>query len=49
MIKKRKSYRVVAGSIRSELLRGLSRKICIGALAFSAAVKWEHMHLIRHG
>lgn len=38
MIKKRKSYRVVAGSIRSELLRGLSRKICIGALAFSAAV-----------
>ena len=37
MIKKRKSYRV-AGSIRSELLRGLSRKICIGALAFSAAV-----------
>ena len=36
--KKRKSYRVVAGSIRSELLRGLSRKICIGALAFSAAV-----------
>lgn len=38
MIKKRKSYRVVAGSIRSELLRELSRKICIGALAFSAAV-----------
>ena len=38
MRKKRKSYRVVAGSIRSELLRGLSRKICIGALAFSAAV-----------
>ena len=38
MIKKRKSYRVVADSIRSELLRGLSRKICIGALAFSAAV-----------
>ena len=38
MIKKRESYRVVAGSIRSELLRGLSRKICIGALAFSAAV-----------
>lgn len=38
MIKKRKSYRVVAGSIKSELLRGLSRKICIGALAFSAAV-----------
>ena len=38
MIKKRKSYRVVAGSIRSELLRGLSRKICIGVLAFSAAV-----------
>ena len=38
MIKKTKSYRVVAGSIRSELLRGLSRKICIGALAFSAAV-----------
>lgn len=38
MIKKRKSYRVVAGSIRSELLRGLSRKICIGALAFSAVV-----------
>lgn len=38
MIKKRKSYRVVAGSIRPELLRGLSRKICIGALAFSAAV-----------
>lgn len=38
MIKKRKSYRMVAGSIRSELLRGLSRKICIGALAFSAAV-----------
>lgn len=29
---------MVAGSIRSELLRGLSRKICIGALAFSAAV-----------
>ena len=38
MRKKRKSYRVVAGSIRSELLRGLSRKICIGALAFSEAV-----------
>lgn len=38
MIKKRKSYRAVAGSIRSEWLRGLSRKICIGALAFSAAV-----------
>ena len=38
MIKKRKSYRVVAGSIRSELLRELSRKICSGALAFSAAV-----------
>ena len=38
MIKKRESYRVVAGSIRSESLRGLSRKICIGALAFSAAV-----------
>lgn len=38
MIKKRKSYREVAGSIRSELLRELSRKICIGALAFSAAV-----------
>ena len=38
MRKKRKSYRAVAGSIRSELLRGLSRKICIGALAFSAAV-----------
>ncbi len=38
MIKKRESYRAVAGSIRSELLRGLSRKICIGALAFSAAV-----------
>lgn len=38
MIKKRKSYRVVAGSIRAELLRELSRKICIGALAFSAAV-----------
>ena len=29
---------MVAGSIRSELLRELSRKICIGALAFSAAV-----------
>ena len=38
MIKKRESYRAVAGSIRSEWLRGLSRKICIGALAFSAAV-----------
>ena len=38
MIKKRKSYIAVTGSIRSELLRGLSRKICIGALAFSAAV-----------
>lgn len=38
MRKKRKSYRVVAGSIRSELLRGLGRKICIGALAFSATV-----------
>ena len=38
MRKKRESYREVAGSIRSELLRGLSRKICIGALAFSAAV-----------
>ena len=37
MIKKRESYRAVAGSIRSEWLRGLSRKICIGALAFSAA------------
>ena len=38
MRKKRKSYIAVTGSIRSELLRGLSRKICIGALAFSAAV-----------
>ena len=38
MRKKRKSYRAVTGSIRSEWLRGLSRKICIGALAFSAAV-----------
>ena len=38
MIKKRESYKAVAGSIRSEWLRGLSRKICIGALAFSAAV-----------
>ena len=38
MIKKRKSYIAVTGSRRSELLRGLSRKICIGALAFSAAV-----------
>ena len=38
MRKKRKSYRVMASSIRSEWLRGLSRKICIGALAFSAAV-----------
>ena len=38
MRKKRKSYRAVAGSIRSEWLRGLSRKICIGALAFSATV-----------
>ena len=38
MRKKRKSYRVVAGSIKPEWLRGLSRKICIGALAFSAAV-----------
>ena len=38
MIKKRKSYIAVTGSIRSELLRGLSRKICIGVLAFSAAV-----------
>ena len=38
MIKKRESYRAVAGSIRSGWLRGLSRKICIGALAFSAAV-----------
>ena len=38
MRKKRKSYRAVAGSIRSEWLRGLSRKICIGTLAFSAAV-----------
>lgn len=38
MRKKRKSYIAVTGSIRSEWLRGLSRKICIGALAFSAAV-----------
>ena len=38
MRKKRKSYRAVAGSIRSEWLRGLGRKICIGALAFSATV-----------
>ena len=38
MRKKRESYRAVAGSIRSELLRGLSRKICIGALAFSTAI-----------
>ena len=38
MRKKRKSYRAVAGSIKPERLRGLSRKICIGALAFSAAV-----------
>lgn len=38
MRKKRKSYRAVAGSIEPEWLRGLSRKICIGALAFSAAV-----------
>ena len=38
MIKKRESYRAVAGSIRSEWLRGLNRKICIGALAFSATV-----------
>ena len=38
MRKKRESYRAVTGSIRSEWLRGLSRKICIGALAFSAAV-----------
>ena len=38
MIKKTESYRAVACSIRSEWLRGLSRKICIGALAFSAAV-----------
>ena len=38
MRKKRESYRAVTASIRSEWLRGLSRKICIGALAFSAAV-----------
>ena len=38
MRKKRESYRAVTGSIRSEWLRGLSRKICIGVLAFSAAV-----------
>ena len=38
MRKKRKSYRAVTGSIKPEWLRGLSRKICIGALAFSAAV-----------
>ncbi len=38
MIKKRKSYIAVTGSIKPEWLRGLSRKICIGALAFSAAV-----------
>jgi len=38
MRKKRKSYIAVTGSIKPEWLRGLSRKICIGALAFSAAV-----------
>ena len=38
MRKKRESYREVAGSIKFEWLRGLGRKICIGALAFSAAV-----------
>ena len=38
MRKKRKSYIAVTGSIKPERLRGLSRKICIGALAFSAAV-----------
>ena len=38
MRKKRESYRAVTASIRSEWLRGLSRKICIGTLAFSAAV-----------
>ena len=38
MRKKRESYREVAGSIKLEWLRGLGRKICIGALAFSAAV-----------
>ena len=38
MRKKRESYRAVTGSIRSEWLRGLSRKICIGALAFSTAI-----------
>ncbi len=38
MRKKRESYRAVTASIRSEWLRGLSRKICIGVLAFSAAV-----------
>ena len=38
MRKKRKSYIAVTGSIRSEWLRGLSRKICIGALAFSTAI-----------
>ena len=38
MRKKRESYRAVTGSIRSEWLMGLSRKICIGALAFSTAI-----------
>ena len=38
MRKKRESYRAVTSSIRSEWLRGLSRKICIGALAFSTAI-----------